>query len=376
MISILIPTLNRSDFLIRALYYYSKVGFKGYVCIGDSSDAQHIEKTKRAIYALEGKLRIIYRSFPNPPYTHGGMVIKELIELAPTPYAVFAGDDDFVIPNGLEECAAFLENHPEYSAAHGARIVVSVQSSRAFGRLDSASYVPQPILESETASERWSDYMLLTSSTQYAVHRTETWRRMYRDVARIPDLYLGSELLPCGLSVILGKIKQLNCLTTVFQINDDHVFNWATNSMYSLIVHPEWSLSVQVMRDCIVDALVQRDGIDVDKAQEIFDKAFWYRILYMLQGHYYCAYHEPTIKDFLKKTLKRIPGLVTVVRRLRLITSEPKPTRKYGKLLSLKSPLKPASPFYADFMPVYHAIVREAGNNGWINARGNERKDE
>ena len=262
LISILIPTLNRSDFLIRALHYYSEVGFKGYVCIGDSSNIQHVENTKRAIQALEGKLRIIYRSFPNPPYT-GGMVMKELIELAPTPYAVYSGDDDFVIPNGLEQCAAFLDAHPEYSAVHGVRIIIRLKSSGAFGQLASACYIRQPALESETASERWAGYMRPGISTQYSVHRTETWRRMYRDVGSVPSRYLGPELLPCSLSSILGKIKGLDCLSVVFQENDNRIFDWGRQSMYSLIIHPDWPPSVQVLRNSIVEALVQQDGIDV-----------------------------------------------------------------------------------------------------------------
>lgn len=361
MITIMIPTLNRSDFLIRALQYYSKVGFKGYVCIGDSSDAQHIEKTKRAIHALEGKLRIIYRSFPDPPYMHNGMVTKELIELAPTPYAVSAGDDDFMIPNGLDQCVEFLEAHPGYSAARGGRVVIRLQSSGAFGELASAYYAPLPILEYETASERWSRYMQHILSPQYAVHRTETWRRMYRDVDSTPIRYLGPELLPCGLSVILGKIKQLECLTVVFQLNDKRIMDLSAHSVYSLLMHPDWSPSVHVMRDCIVEALMQQDGIDASKAQEVFDKKFWCHISSVLQSQYYRTYHEPTIKDFskdfLREALRHSPGLVTIARRLRLMTSDPKPTRKCGKLLSLNSLLKPSSPFHADFVPVYHAIT-------------------
>lgn len=358
MISILIPTLNRSDFLIRALYYYSKVGFKGYICIGDSSDAQHAEKIERAIQALEGKLRIIYRSFPNPPYTHDGMVMKELIELTPTPYAVSAGDDDFVIPNGLEQCVAFLENHEEYSAAHGLRITIHLQSSGAFGQLASACYTRQPILESETASERWVGYIRHGISTQYSVHRVKIWRRMYRDVDSVPIRYLGPELLPCSLSSILGKIKGLDCLSVVFQKNDDRIFDWDKQSIYSLIVtHPDWSPSVQVLRNSIVEALVEQEGVDVNKARETFDKEFWHRILTMLQWQYKNTYCKPTSQEILKEALKRIPGLVAVVHQLRQTDNKPKLTRKYEKLLSLDSLLKSSSPFYANFIPVYHAIT-------------------
>lgn len=360
MISILIPTLNRSDFLIRALHYYSQVAFKGYLCIGDSSNAQQAEKIKQAIQHLQSKLRIIYRTFPNPPYIHGGMVMKELIKLVPTPYAVFAGDDDFVIPGGLEQGAAFLENHPEYSAVHGVRVAVRLQCSGAFGHSTSACYIREPILESETASERWVGYMRRGIATHYCVHRTETWRRMYRDNASVPVRYLGPELFPCSLSSILGKIKGLDCLSAVMQATNGRYFTHSMYSLYSLIVHPDWSRSVEVVRNCIVEALAQQDGIDVKEAQEIFDRELWRHILLVLQRQYHQGYGERTGSYTLEETLKRIPGLFALVRHLRQIAGKADPTHRYENLSSLDSLLKPSSPFYADFMPVYHAITEGA----------------
>ena len=145
--------------------------------------------------------------------------MKELIELAPTPYVAGIGDDDFLIPNGLEKCIAFLEDHSEYSTAHGICVNVRLKSSGAFGDIESSHFSPQPILEQETDAERWIGYMRNGNSIQYSVPRTEIWRRMYRDVASIPIHYFGPELLPCSMSNILGKVKGIDCLTVVFQKN-------------------------------------------------------------------------------------------------------------------------------------------------------------
>lgn len=293
------------------------------------------------------------------------MCVKELIELAPTPYAVYSGDDDFVIPGALEQCAAFLETHPEYSAAHGIRITIRLQSEGAFGQLASAWYRPQPILESEMASERWAGYMRSTYSTQYSVHRTQTWRRMYRDVASVPMRYLGSEMLVCGITAILGKVKQLDCLSTVFQVHDNRVFSWDTHSMYDMIIHPKWSRSVLEFRHSITEALVEQDGIDVKEAQEIVDRELWHHILAFLSSHYNKRHGELTSRNSSKEIFKGIPGLtqpislVALVGRLKRMGGRrrPVPTDEYEALVSLDSLLKPSSPFHADFMPVYHTIT-------------------
>lgn len=357
MISILIPTLNRSDFLIRALYYYARVGFKGYICIGDSSNAQHVKKTKRAIQKLGDKIKIIYRNFPNPPYIHDGMVMKELIKLVPTSYAVYAGDDDFVIPNGLEKCIAFLDKHPEYSAAHGIRVVVCLKSSEAFGEIESAHYSSQPILEQETAAERWIGYMRKAVSTQYSVHRIKTWGRMYRNVASIPIRYFGPELLPCSMSSILGKIKGLDCLSVVFQKNENRYLNWGKQSMYNLITQKDWFVSFKTIRDCITEELIQQDDIDKKEAQEIFNRELWHHISSILQWQYRNKYREFNSRDVIIMTIKRFPYLFALVRHLWKKSSKPKIHYKYENLISLDWLLNRSSSFYADFKIVYQTIT-------------------
>lgn len=357
MISILIPTLNRSDFLIRALHYYSNVGFGGYICIGDSSNEQHSEKNKYVIQALKDKINIIYRTFPNPPYIHVGMVMKELIGLAPTPYAVYAGDDDFVIPSGLEQCIAFLEDHPEYSAAHGIRVSVRLKSSRAFGELESANFASQPILEHEIATERWKGYMRFAISTQYSTHRTETWRRMYKDVALVPIQYFGPELLPCSMSSILGKRKGLDCLSVVFQKNENRYLNWDKQSMYNLITQKDWFASFKIIQDCIIEELMRQDNIDKKKAQEIFNRELWHHILSFLQWQYHRRYNEFSSTDSIKNILGRVPGLTILNRFIRKKPTMNGLDRKYKNQISLNSLLNPSHPFYNDFIVVYQSIV-------------------
>jgi glycosyltransferase domain-containing protein len=282
-ISILIPTLNRSEFLIRALSYYGRNGFKGWICIGDSSNAQHSERIKSVVCALEDKLNIIYRYFPKPPYINDSMCLKELIEVAPTPYLVYSGDDDFLVPSSLAKCAAFLENHSEYIAAHGLRLAYKLRNRGKFGDLEHLSYVQQHIWESEKASERWLGYVRHAVSTQYYVHRKETWERMYRDIASIPNSYLGGEFLPCSLTSILGKVKQLECLATLFQIQDN---NRPVGWFFDNTVHPDWYKSVKELKRRIVEALMQQDGEKEKVAKEIFDREFWHHIKSVLLSQY------------------------------------------------------------------------------------------
>ena len=100
-LTILIPTMNRHEFLARALKYYESVGFDGHIIIGDSSEGECWKKNMDLVTATK-QLNITYRSYSNPPYLHDGMCVKKMNEEIPTKYAVFHGDDDLLIPSALQ----------------------------------------------------------------------------------------------------------------------------------------------------------------------------------------------------------------------------------------------------------------------------------
>ena len=88
MITLIVPTMNRSDFLIRLLRYYNEIHFKGCICIGDSSNPGYIEKTKKEIERLQGKLNIVYQEYPG---LKAAECLNRLIDLVSSPYADSAG---------------------------------------------------------------------------------------------------------------------------------------------------------------------------------------------------------------------------------------------------------------------------------------------
>ena len=53
-LTIILPTKNRPECLLRLLRYYVEVGFQGILCIGDSSEGEHLECNKRQIKMFGG----------------------------------------------------------------------------------------------------------------------------------------------------------------------------------------------------------------------------------------------------------------------------------------------------------------------------------
>lgn len=342
MITLLVPTMNRSDFLIRMLRYYDDIGFEGCICIGDSSSPEHVERTKRVIETLRGRLNIIYQEYPDP---NPAVCLKRLLDFVSTPYAAFVGDDDFLVPNALNQCAKFLGEHPDYVAAHGMGIAIGLNSKGLYGQIVRCGHYRQPVIEAESASQRLDDHLSHYSVTLFSVHRIESWRSMYRDVHLLKDKSFGAELLPCCKSVILGKSKELDCLYVVRQ---SHAQQYRLLGMYDWITSPEWHSSYLVFRDSLVEALTLEDNISIEKAQKVVKQAFW-SYLAMWSSRQSGSWRVS------RSRWRQVAGTIPGVRRIWQLLRSLRP--KQHSELSLSALLRPSSPYHADFMPVYKALT-------------------
>jgi len=419
-VSIIIPTLNRSDFLIRALGYYYQTGFKGYICIGDSSEHDHVQKISAFINKKEIKhnLNILYNHYPKSHYSAID-VVNEIFKLVQTPYVVFSGDDDFLITNSLAICLDFLEKNDDYVAAHGLRMDFKLDSNKAFGQIIETDFTRQHIWESEKASYRWAGYLRHAAATSYYVHRRSTFEAMLQDTQKVTCHYLGAELLPCSLTSILGKVKQIDCLSTVFEIKkaEDKNFSWEKQSIYRYMLSHDWYQSVAIVKKRIVTELAKADDVTVEEASDIFNREFcnylinflrWqyairygsiHELLFETIGEniqeYHCLYSLITSQswyeiikkareDAIKKILaqKKANNLLEAQTQydkflwqylLIILTIQFQNNYKdvtiivddagsknelidYKTRFSLKNLLNPSSPYHEDFMPIYHIL--------------------
>ena len=346
MSTLLIPTMNRSDFLIRLLRYYSGLGFAGNMCIGDSSNPEHVERAKRFIETLQGSLNIDYKEYP---HLNGPECVEELLNFVSTPYAVWVADDDFLVPSALERCVRFLDNHQDYSAAHGVAVVITARSSGAHGPVVSAGHYKQPVAEGGSASQRLLDHLGSYSSTLFSVHRVESFREMYRDISSIKDWAFAGEILQCCLSVIQGKIKELDCLYMVRQV---HSQRYLFPDVYDWVTGPHWLPSYEVCRDRVAEELVRQDGISMEAARDVVKQAFWSYLSRALTKKWGGQYGRNNLglRGRARSLARGVPPLRQTWLQLRSFV----PSEKYK--LSLPALLRPTSRYHSDFMPIYRAV--------------------
>jgi glycosyltransferase domain-containing protein len=254
MIAIIIPTINRTYYLQKALNYYAKVGFTGKIYIGDSSkDNSTYDLVKQA----RNELDIYY--WPVSAAIHDAEVVQSLNQhLAQNvKYVAFAGDDDFLIPSGLYKCAEFLDNNPSYVAAHGHRINFTIDNKKPI--LLGAHY-GYNWNNTTTPFERWREYISVGISIANYLHRKDLWLKRYEYAHKTLSRYLGPELLPESLTALSGPVKYLtDCITYFFYSNNpDRVFSFTKTDLYDLMLKPEWGESLNVIHTVLSQYLEPR----------------------------------------------------------------------------------------------------------------------
>lgn len=341
-ISIFIPAKNRPDLLINMLRYFCKNNFEGPIYIGDSSSPEHVEKVKKELVALKGKINVVYAEYPG---WSGPKAVSSLLSQVSTPYAVYTGDDDFLVPSALVQCASFLERSSEFSVCSGKAILIAHKNGSS--EISAGSYGTYRDLLGETASQRFLDFMSSYFVTLFAVHRTEAMKEAYKGIDTLPDWGF-TELLPSCYSILQGKIKTIDCLSLVRQCHGG--FRQSMPNVYDWLTCERWLPSYQQFESRLASLLSKKDNISIEQSHEIIKKCFWG---WLAKGLYrkWMGQHQgdfANFKDRLKTSVKTIP-LATQFWRT-LYSYMPR-----GKM-TLPSLLRRSSPYHTDFLPVYQAI--------------------
>ena len=341
MLTLLIPTMNRADFVIRLIDYYARLDYQHYIFIGDSSNQQQAEQIKKAIADWSGKLKIKY--FPCPEQDNYAC-FKHLLSAVETPYAAYCADDDFLVPQTMVKCVAFLAEHPDYIAAHGEGILISLKQNGPYGNIQSASSYRQPALESDSSAVRLSELLSKYGVIQFSVFQTAAWRFMYQS-EDVPDRRFRDELLVCSLGAVYGKIKQIEGL---YLIRQTHSQRYLLPGWFKWITSSDWLPSYNRFKEILAAELKNRESLNNDQADQFIDEAFINYLISALLGS-----NQRDRKNIIDKVRSN-----QLARKLWWKTMRLWPN--FSKELSLPALLSPKHRCFADFSLVYKLINKGA----------------
>ena len=219
--TILIPTINRVNFLKRILNYYNSFEKDYKIIVGDSSTNENKLKNKKNI-SVFSNLDILYLDHYSSKI-NSFHKFADMINYADKKYCVFCADDDFIIPNGINQSVTFLEKNSNFSVAQGRFISFSIKNNDKKGLKEfyyRPSYTNESIIFSDPKDRMYEHLSNYTLPTVYAVHRTKLLKMIYKEFldSRVDPMQFG-ELLLSMLDLIYGKKKSLDVLYAGRQLN-------------------------------------------------------------------------------------------------------------------------------------------------------------
>lgn len=228
-VAILIPSMNRIEFLIRTLSYYKSINSIHPIIIGDASE-------KNSSHLIDNYKEFLNVNYYHLPNLNVSKTITKLANIANElnfKFCVIQGDDDFLIPDSLQKCSDFLKNNNEYSCAQGDAVSIELNKIGPYGKIKSISINGQENHnEFKTPIERFKFFLENYYVTQFSVHRTSEFVESCKYYENFLDVNFG-EIYHCVCFAIQGKSKYIEGLHLV-------------RNLHSKIYHPEyldWILS-------------------------------------------------------------------------------------------------------------------------------------
>jgi glycosyltransferase domain-containing protein len=267
MVAIIVPTMNRSGFIRRLLYYYSSCSIENTIYIADSSDDEiHIKEIKSAINNVSSKLKVVYGHFLNTNIEEAKrLILDQVIEK----YASYCGDDDFLVPTTLKKCAFFLDNNPDYSNCHGTGVVFKMKDNPLYGKIQVASYYKLLSNESDDPHIRVYDY-LSNYWPIWSVRRVDEFKKTLKLLQNIPSEGFREITMGC-VPIIQGKTKLLDELYVLRQVHDSRFQNPSPIEAFLL---DGWHISYKEMYRIITNELELVSSTNQSKLDAYVQKGY------------------------------------------------------------------------------------------------------
>ncbi len=266
-VGIYVPTLDRPFFLNRLLRYYAGQHLASPITVGDAStEATTIDQNQKVIERWDSDITIRYIQTPHRTLHES---LLDILRAGSEDLAVFVEDDNFVIPNGLYECARFLDHHPEYRIACGWGMTFKPDHPQRITALTSDFY-RMGSNEGDDPGGRFTHYFGPGLFLPYlALRRRSEFIEDLLPVEKCPDINF-MELLVNGSSVARGRCKKLDTFFIARQVPRPGDYGLPTAADWLRM--PRWKDGHKTFVE-ESEAVLTSLGIDRDSARELVDQA-------------------------------------------------------------------------------------------------------
>lgn len=284
-LTIIIPTYNRPEHLKRSLKYYAQVSLTAKFIVADSSHSKAAQQTRKAVEDMRDELEISYVAFDQS--IQFSYKIFQAVETSSTEFTLVIGDDDFVIPSGVEACIDLLRTDSSVVAAGGIRLGIAGHAPPQDKDDSWCEFWPlwsDGIVE-DTALKRirrigvpaWPQYL-------YSVYRTDT---LNRALSMVSDRNYSSivEYMIYAAVLAEGKWPQIDGLLALcsydspyYTARDKASFPhyWGNvGGRISQLTLPSTSADVKHFSEAIGGKIADHEGMPTEKATQNMLRIFW-----------------------------------------------------------------------------------------------------
>lgn len=307
-VALLIPSMNRPDFLLRQFEFYELVDSPHPIYISDSSNEENAEKLKNGIKKFK-KLHIVYQ-WAEP----GKDNLYFLLPLIKEKYCMQVGDDDLTIPKTISECADFLEDHPDYGTCGGKQLNIRFRPedfSKPHGIIAKLTLLFGRPIEDDDMLTRAQNFLSNTDNMPFLgfmVTRIEVEKSIREITKNFSLMGHMTEFLIIAVLIISGKSKTLDKLGYIMHVNGaryDFDRGIMDDFILSLYASERWKICEDGLSE-----VIRKKGISLE---ESLKNVKWIFILYLV--------HKFTLEAAGVPIIRKKPGvsnknLLKEVRRL------------------------------------------------------------
>ena len=338
-VAIIIPTMNRPDFMLRQFEFYELMKSLHPVYISDSSNPENAEKIKSGIKKFKN-FEITYQWAPP-----GKDCLYQLLPLVKEKYCIQMGDDDIMIPETISECADFLESHPGYETCAGKQVNIRFRKEdyiKPYGVVASQTSPHGRSIEDEDMLMRvknfWSDPFFIC----FVVTRVEVEKEIRNITKHFSLTDHVMEFLLVSLLIISGKSKVLDKLGYVMQISDNR-YSFVQELIIDVILasdfHDKWSICEKGFSE-----IIRKKGVPEEEILKIVKWIFFaYLVRQFSLENDWLAVGRKGSKPVRQSLSKKLRIFVSHLPFLKSI---------YYKYNSPSDVARPESKYYGDFKAV------------------------
>jgi glycosyltransferase domain-containing protein len=221
LLTVVIPTYNRPDVLIGTLRLLQSSFASVPIIVADGSDD---ERAKKNAECKQLGQNVSYFHLPigsEAPIKNYFRRVMSALDQLTTPYVVFCGDDDIIVPDNALRSVKFLEDNKDYVACHGSYLLFRYDQDTI--RIENNAPVRHSI-DSEEVGGRLMQLFSGYEANYYAVFRASVQRKLLI-LCEQAEMPLWPEIFHSAAAAIEGKIKRLNNIYCLRNIGNAPHFN-------------------------------------------------------------------------------------------------------------------------------------------------------